>query len=56
MASSTFVGTSFMPHKQNNNVATSTKNKKGKKIVIEEEKVLCISFLHIFQDPMIGNG
>jgi len=36
--------------------ATISKNKKGKKIVVEEEKVLCISFLHIFQDLMIENG
>jgi hypothetical protein len=32
------------------------KTKKGKNFVVNEERQLCCSFLHVLQDPMIGNG
>jgi hypothetical protein len=51
--SSTYVGESSMLLAQGENIAT-LKNKKGKNFAIE--KVLCTNFLHLFQDPMIGNG
>jgi hypothetical protein len=53
--SSTFVKEPFTLYTQGEST-TISKSKKGKKIVVEEEKVSCISFLHIFQDLVIGNG
>jgi hypothetical protein len=33
-----------------------TKTKKGKNFKAEEESQLCRSFLHVSQDPIVGNG
>ncbi len=55
MMSSTFVKEPFTLYTQDEST-TISKSKKEKKIVVEEEKVLCTSFLHIFQDFMIQNG
>jgi hypothetical protein len=51
--SSTFVGKSFALHTQGKSVEMP-KNKNKNKIVANKEKVLCISFFHIFQNLVIG--
>jgi hypothetical protein len=35
-------------------IASITKIKKGKNVVIEEERQLCCIFFHVSQDPTIG--
>lgn len=52
--SSTFVGKSFALHAQGESVAMP-KNKNKKIFVVDKEKVLCISFIHILQDLVIRN-
>jgi hypothetical protein len=32
------------------------KQKKGKNFVVDEERQLCCSFLHVLQDPMMEDG
>jgi hypothetical protein len=35
---------------------SSSRAKKGKNFFIDEERQVCLSVLHISQDPCIGNG
>lgn len=53
--SSTFARKSFTLHVQGKSITTS-KKKKGQQFVDKEEKVLCINYFLISQDPMIRNG
>ncbi len=55
MMSSNFVKEPFTLYTQGEST-TISKSKKGKKIVVEEDKVSYINFFHIFQDNVIRNG
>jgi hypothetical protein len=55
MISTTFVRKYFALHTQGESIATP-KNNNDFIFFVDKEKNLCISFLHILQDPVIGNG